>query len=156
MAGNRPGREAVVTGYPTEMDDIAINDTRARAFAETLQTFEQDGDAAALAALFADGATVERLDARGPRTDVEQFWREYRDQFRDVATTFTHVVDGTDACVLEWTSDAHLPDGRPVDCRGVTILELGEDKVTGLRTYYDSAVFTRLPAEAVASTQPDR
>ena len=48
------------------------------------------------------------------------------------------------------------PDGRPVDCRGVTILELGEDKVTGLRTYYDSAVFTRLPAEAVASTQPDR
>ena len=74
------------------MDDSQITDARARAFAGALQTFEADADPAALTPLFAGDATVLRLDARGERTDVEQFWREYRDQFTEISTTFTHAV----------------------------------------------------------------
>ena len=94
------------------MADIHISDDRARSFADALQTFEKDGDAAAFAALFADDAVTQRLDARGERRgEVEQFWQEYRAQFDSISTTF---YDG--------------------------------DKISKLRTYYDSAQFTTAAA----------
>ena len=130
------------------MADTDINDARTRAFAAALQTFERDGDSAAFAALFAEGATVLRFDARGERTDVEQFWQEYRAQFSGIATTFTGVVQDTDSSVLEWTSDGQLATGRPISYRGTTVIELDGDAITALRTYYDSAAFTAVPAEA--------
>ena len=40
-----------------------------------------------------------------------------------------------------WTSDATLTDGRPLQYRGVTVIDLDGDKVSKLRTYYDSAQF---------------
>lgn len=49
------------------MEDNPITDDRARRFAAGLRTFEQDSDVAPFAALFADDAVVERLDARGER-----------------------------------------------------------------------------------------
>ncbi len=137
------------------MDDSDFTDPRARAFATALRAFEQDSDAAAFTQLFADGATVQRLDARGERGDVERFWTEYRGQFSDISTTFTHVVEGADATTLEWTSDGHLSDGRSVDYRGVTVIELDGDKITRLRTYYDSAVFTPVPAGVAAGPAAD-
>ena len=49
------------------MADIQISDDRARSFADALQTFEKDGDAAAFAAQFTSDAVTQRLDARGER-----------------------------------------------------------------------------------------
>jgi hypothetical protein len=46
------------------MADISITDDRARAFATALQTFEKNGDVAALAALFAADAVTQRRRAR--------------------------------------------------------------------------------------------
>jgi ketosteroid isomerase-like protein len=138
------------------MDDSQITDTRARSFAGALQAFEADADPASLTPLFADGATVLRLDARGERTDVEQFWREYRDQFTDISTTFTHPVQGDGACVLEWDSEARLANGRPVEYRGVTVLEFDGDAISRLRTYYDSAAFVAIPASAAAGEGSNR
>ena len=131
------------------MADIQISDDRARKFADALQTFEKDGDAAAFAALFADDATTERLDARGNRRgEVEQFWQEYRAQFDSISTTFYDIVEGGDRFALEWISEATLTDGRPLSYRGTTIINLDGDTITQLRTYYDSAAFTAVPAEA--------
>ena len=125
------------------MADIQISDDRARTFADALQTFEKDGDVAAFAALFADDAVTQRLDARGERRgEVEQFWKEYRDQFTSISTSFYDVVEGGDRVALEWTSDATLTDGRPLQYRGVTVLDLDGNKISKLRTYYDSAQFT--------------
>ena len=125
------------------MADIQISDDRARTFADALQTFEKDGDVAAFAALFADNAVTQRLDARGERRgEVEQFWKEYRDQFSSISTSFSDVVEGGGRVALEWTSDATLTDGRPLQYRGVTVLDLDGDKISNLRTYYDSAQFT--------------
>jgi len=129
------------------MADIQISDDRARSFANALQTFEKDGDAAALAARFTSDAVTQRLDARGERRgEVEQFWREYRDQFDSISTTFYDVVEGGDRVALEWSSDATLTDGRPITYRGVTVIDLDGDKVGKLRTYYDSAQFTATTA----------
>ena len=137
------------------MADIHISDDRARSFADALQTFEKDGDAAAFAALFADDAVTQRLDARGERRgEVEQFWQEYRAQFDSISTTFYDVVEGGDRVALEWTSDATLTDGRPLQYRGVTIIDLdGDDKISKLRTYYDSAQFTTSTAVAEGRRQ---
>jgi ketosteroid isomerase-like protein len=129
------------------MADIQIADDRARGFADALQTFEKDGDAAAFAALFTADAVTQRLDARGERRgEVEQFWQEYRDQFDSISTTFYDVVEGSDRAALEWTSDATLTDGRPITYRGVTVIDLDGDKVSKLRTYYDSAQFAATTA----------
>ena len=129
------------------MADIQISDDRARTFATALQTFEKDGDAAALAALFADDAVTQRFDARGERVgEVEQFWQEYRAQFQSISTTFYDVVEGGDRFALEWTSEGVLADSRPIQYRGVTVIDLDGDKITKLSTYYDSAQFAAIPA----------
>jgi ketosteroid isomerase-like protein len=130
------------------MADTHIFDDRARRFATALQTFERDGDAASFAKLFAPDATTRRLDARGERRgELEQFWQEYRAQFDSINTTFFSVVEGADRVDLEWTSDATLSDGRPLQYRCVTVIELDGDKITALRTYYDSAQFAVTPAD---------
>jgi ketosteroid isomerase-like protein len=129
------------------MADIQISDDRARAFATALQTFEQDGDATSFAKLFASDAITQRFDARGERHgEVEQFWQEYRDQFRSISTAFYDVVEGGDRFALEWSSDAELTDGRPITYRGVTVIDLDGEKITRLRTYYDSAQFAATTA----------
>ena len=129
------------------MADTQISDDRARTFATALQTFEKDGDTAAFAALFADDAVTQRFDARGERRgEVEQFWQEYRAQFSSISTTFYAVVEGGDRIALEWTSDATLVDGRPLQYRGVTVIDLDGEKISKLSTYYDSAQFAAVPA----------
>jgi ketosteroid isomerase-like protein len=128
------------------MDDTPITDDRARDFATALQEFERSADPADLVARFADGATLSRLDAAGERTDPEAFWREYRAQFDDLSTTFTHSVEADDRCSLEWTSTGTLSTGRPIEYRGVTVLEFADGAVSRLRTYYDSAAFIAPPA----------
>ncbi|MDN5759315.1 MAG: nuclear transport factor 2 family protein [Tomitella sp.] len=129
------------------MEDNHISDQRARSFAAGLRRFEQDSDPAPFVALFAPDAVTERLDARGERQgEVERFWREYRDQFGEIRTTFFNVVEGEDQFALEWTSTGTLHDGRPIDYRGVTVIDLEGDLITRLRTYYDSAAFMLVPA----------
>jgi ketosteroid isomerase-like protein len=128
------------------MEETPITDPRARTFAEALQDFERSGEPADLVALFTDDATLTRLDARGERGDPEAFWREYRDQFQELSTTFEHAVEGDDRCALEWTSKGTLATGRPVEYRGVTVVEFDGEAVSRLRTYYDTAAFTAVPA----------
>jgi ketosteroid isomerase-like protein len=131
------------------MEDNHIGDDRARNFAAALRKFEQDSDPAPLTALFAGDATTLRFDGRGERRgEVEQFWREYREQFREVRTTFYNVVEGADQFALEWTSAVTMPDDRPLEYRGVTVIDLDGDEIIRLRTYYDSAAFMQVPAEA--------
>lgn len=130
------------------MADTNISDDRARTFAAGLHELDKNGDAAAFAAQFTDDAVTQRFDARGERRgEVEQFWQEYRAQFQSISTTFYDVVEGGDRVALEWTSDATLADGRPLQYRGVTVVDFTGDKVSKLRTYYDSAQFAATTAD---------
>lgn len=98
--------------------------------------------------MFTEDAITQRFDARGERKgEVEQFWQEYRDQFHELSTTFSNVVEGSDEFALEWTSKGTLKDDRPISYRGVTAIGLDGDKIVWLRTYYDSAAFTLVPAD---------
>lgn len=53
---------------------------------------------------------------------------------------------------MEWTSSGHHRDGRPIDYPGITVIELAGDKITTLRTYYDSAAF--IPVPPAVATEP--
>jgi ketosteroid isomerase-like protein len=123
------------------MQDNHISDPRARRFVAALRRFEQDADPGELLGQFTEGATVSRLDAKGDRTDIAEFWQEYRRSFQELSTTFYDAVEGDDQVALEWTTAAKLPDGKPVEYRGVTVLDLAPDAVAGMRTYYDTAAF---------------
>lgn len=126
-----------------------VHDARARGFVAALRSFEQDGNPAGLVECFAPGATATRLDGRGERTDLTGFWSEYREPFDRVRTTFRNAVETDGAAVLEWDSAAVLTGGTEVTVPGVTVLDLGEDGVTALRTYYDTAAFVPGPPARV-------
>jgi ketosteroid isomerase-like protein len=131
------------------MEDNHITDDRARRFVAGLRRFEQEGDTAAFAELFAPDAITQRFDARGERQgEVEAFWKEYRDQFQEIRTTFYNAIEGQDEVALEWSSNAVMADGRPLEYRGVTAIGFDGDTIVWLRTYYDSAQFAATPAGA--------
>lgn len=120
----------------------------ARSFVAALRSFEQDGDPSGLVAQFADGATLTRLDARGARTDARAFWHEYLEQFDTVSTTFRNAVESATEVALEWDSHAVLAGGNAITYSGATVLDLDTsgESIVGLRTYYDTAAFTKGPA----------
>lgn len=115
-----------------------------QAFMGALQGYEATGDVAPLLALFEDDAEALNLGRTEPARglgEIERFWRDYRAVFRQVRSEFTHVIEGDDGVVLEWVSRGALPNGDPVEYKGVSVLESTADQVRRFRTYYDSAVF---------------
>ena len=113
-------------------------------FMRALQQFEATGDLGSLLAMFDDDAEALNLGRTEPArgTDqVEGFWRDYRSIFRTIRSEFTHVIEGKDGAVLEWVSRGALINGEPVEYKGVSVLETGNDRIRKFRTYYDSAVF---------------
>jgi ketosteroid isomerase-like protein len=118
-------------------------DNRASAFAQALQTFEKDRDLDAFAAVFAPDAELLRPEQRGGESGqegVRAFWQAYLDQFGQISSSFSRVVEAGDLGELEWTSRGTLGSGREVEYQGVSLLEFGEDgAVTRFATYYDTA-----------------
>ncbi|NMH97818.1 nuclear transport factor 2 family protein [Pseudonocardia acidicola] len=136
-------------------EDNHIRNSTTRRFVGALRHFEQQGDIGPLVALFTEDAVLFRLDGRGERRgDVRRFWQEYRAQFAEVRTRFLNAVEGADTVEgyeeagLEWHSEGRLADGRPLDYYGSTFLALDGDLITGLRSYYDTAVFVKMPVVA--------
>lgn len=130
-----------------DFEDNHITNDTVRRFVAALRHFEQQNDIEDLAALFADDAELLRLDGHGTHTDVRGFWQEYRAQFGEVRTAFRNAVEsGATEAGLEWHSNGTLADGTPVDYSGATFLTLDGDRITALRTYYDTSAFVPAPA----------
>lgn len=100
-----------------------------------------------LVGLFTEDAALVRQD-RAPEhgsTGAREFWTDYRDMFDDIESTFTHISSHisstTEVVVLEWIGTGSLSTGRPIRYPGASVLVVTDDRITGFRTYYDSAVF---------------
>lgn len=128
--------------------DNHIADATVRRFVAELRSFEQTGEVDELTRLFSDDAVLHRLDGRGGVDDPRAFWEQYRAQFGEVRTVFRNAVESTDpaGAGLEWESRGTLADGTPIDYAGSTFLTLSGDRISGLRTYYDTAAFVAIPA----------
>jgi ketosteroid isomerase-like protein len=116
---------------------------RAPAFAEALQTFEQDRDLDAFARVFAPDAELLRPEQRSGEQGedgLRTFWQQYLDQFATIRSEFSRVAEAGPLGELEWTSKGSLGGGAEVEYEGVSLLEFGDDgRVTRFATYYDTA-----------------
>lgn len=111
-------------------------------FKNALQQTETERDAAPVAQLFAEGAPLSNLG--GDQThDATEFWSKYLEQFEEIRSDFTKEIASESGAALEWSSRGRTKDGRPIDYRGVSLLEFDGEKLTSFRTYYDSAAFVR-------------
>jgi ketosteroid isomerase-like protein len=119
-------------------------------FMRSLQEAERTGRLEPLVDLFHDDAEALNLGRTEPaqgREEVRDFWRTYLSAFREIRSEFTNIIEGDGGAVLEWISRGALPNGEPVEYRGVSVLETDGEKVRKFRTYYDSAVFLPLGAK---------
>ena len=128
-------------------------ETLADRFAKALQESEAKNDPGPVAGLFAADAELSNLVHQERGADgARVFWRKYLDAFGSIRSEFSAVKQADGWALLEWTSTGTLAAGKPVEYRGVSILELAGDKVAKFRTYYDTAAFvTPAPVSSVTS-----
>ena len=124
--------------------------TMTERFTAALHHLVAEGDPQLLVDLTGDDAVLIKLDqhheARG-RDGARRFWEDYRNVFGDIETTFTQTIVGEGSAALEWTSQGRLSTGRPITYRGVTVIEGDDERLSGVRTYYDSAAFLQQTAD---------
>lgn len=130
------------------------HETTAR-FMAALHALERDGSTADLVGLTSPDAEVVSIDGHGPRRGpdgTDALFSQYRAQFDRLDTTFTQVTEDESRAALEWRTEATLAGGRDVTYTGVTVVELGDDAVTGIRVCYDSgALLTLTPTTTPTS-----
>ena len=111
-------------------------------FKKALQETEAKREAGPVAGLFAAGAALSNLGG-DHGTDPRAFWQIYLDQFREIRSEFSGEIVTERSAALEWSSRGTTAEGKPVEYRGVSLIEFNADAVTSFRTYYDSAAFVR-------------
>ncbi|MDQ6860241.1 MAG: nuclear transport factor 2 family protein [Verrucomicrobiota bacterium] len=111
-------------------------------FKQALQHAEKSRDPKPVAGLFADGAQLTNLGG-DHGNDATVFWQTYLDQFEEIRSEFTHDTVGENSASMEWQSRGTTAEGKPVDYRGISVIDFDGDRITGFRTYYDSAAFVR-------------
>ena len=109
-------------------------------FKQALQQTEESRDPSIVASLFGDGARLTNLGGDHGH-DAKRFWQIYLEQFAEIRSEFVAEITTESATVLEWQSRGTLADGRPVEYRGVSLIDFDAGGVTNFRTYYDSAMF---------------
>ena len=124
--------------------------TMTERFTEALHRLDADRDPQPLVELAGEDTRLMKLDeqheTRG-RDGAQRFWEDYRNVFDEITTTFTHTVVGEKSAAMEWFSEGTLANGRPFSYRGVTVIEGDEEQLSGIRTYYDSAMFVQPRAD---------
>ncbi len=116
----------------------------AQTFADALQRTEETRDPEHLVRLFAEDADLHNLAIGDQGKDgAHHFWQTYLDQFDDIRSEFSHLIEQDGQAALVWTSKGALKGGRPIAYRGVSIVEHDGDKVHRFETVYDSAAFLR-------------
>jgi steroid delta-isomerase-like uncharacterized protein len=92
--------------------------------------------------------------------EISAFFREMFAAFPDSEMTVARVAAGQNEVSLEWRMSATFtggtfqgiePTGRPVELRGVDIIEIADGKIVSNTAYYDGMAFARgaglLPAQ---------
>jgi steroid delta-isomerase-like uncharacterized protein len=84
--------------------------------------------------------------------EIAAFFRELFAAFPDAETTVTRVAAGQNEVAVEWRMNAHFtgapfqgvePTGRPVELRGVDMIEIADGKNVTNTAYYDGMAFAR-------------
>jgi steroid delta-isomerase-like uncharacterized protein len=86
------------------------------------------------------------------RDEIAAFFREMFAAFPDAETTVKRVAAGQNEVAVEWRIDAHFTGtpfqgveatGRPIELRGVDVIEIADGKNVTNTAYYDGMAFAR-------------
>ena len=122
----------------------------ANSFIRALRDCERNGNVEQLTALFSPKALLGNLALPHPmhgKEGARVFWQDYRHAFKEIHSHFNHVNGGGPVVALEWTSEGTLRSGKPVNYRGVSLLEFDDEEsglITRFQAYYDSVALTEI------------
>ncbi|MBC8075203.1 MAG: nuclear transport factor 2 family protein [Chloroflexales bacterium] len=128
---------------------------QAQRFIDALHDLEQNGAerVEGIVALFSDDAKLTNAalartnDGYEGRDGVKTFWTEYRKQFGQVLSNFSHVTSSDDAAGLFWRTEGTYADGAPMGYDGVSLLVFNDEgKISSFRGYYDTRELNRMVA----------
>lgn len=120
----------------------------AQRFMSALRRCEDERNPELLARLFTDDARLENMAIEIPGMELtppREFWQRYLNSFQEIRSHFENVVRSEGTIVLEWVSQGTLRNGRAVNYKGLSILELepnDEERIRSFRTYYDNEALT--------------
>jgi steroid delta-isomerase-like uncharacterized protein len=92
------------------------------------------------------------LGVKRGRREIEEFFRAVFAATPDLETTVTRVVAGEKQAAVEWRMRGTFdgapfqgiePTGRPVEMRGLDMLEVEDGKIRSITGYYDGAEYAR-------------
>ena len=135
------------------MDQQQIKGLADRFITRLHQVEKGDADSiAGMVDMFADDAElVNPMMQHGPgkgvrsgRGEIEQFWREYSESFRDISSEFIDVTTSDRSAGLFWQASGADKTGRPVQYEGVSLLELNDTgRIARFKAYFDSRQLER-------------
>lgn len=111
----------------------------AQTFIDALWHLEETCDVEPMAALYGADASISNplVSLKHQGSDgARRFWTTYRASFKTIKSEFSHVLDGGDVAIMEWTSRGTGPDGA-FEYRGVSVVEHNGEAITAFRTYFD-------------------
>lgn len=116
-------------------------------FRQALERLEQSGDVEPMVALFAEDARIGNASAgetllQGSEA-VRNFWKVYRETFREVRSTFRGVLADDARAALEWTSEGMLHTGAPIRYDGVSVIEAENGRITRFYAYFNPAILAK-------------
>ena len=114
----------------------------AEKFVDALRKLELENDLDTIVSLFADDAEIGNVtvtDNLSGTDGARKFWKNYRDTFGEIESTFQNKINLDGVAALEWTSKGTSKDGSEIDYEGVSILEMEEDKITRFFAYFNPA-----------------
>jgi steroid delta-isomerase-like uncharacterized protein len=92
------------------------------------------------------------LGVKRGRQEIEQMFRELFAAAPDLETTVTRIVAGEKQAAVEWRMHGTFdggpfqgvePTGRPIEMRGLDMLEIEDGQIVRITGYYDGAEYAR-------------
>jgi len=86
------------------------------------------------------------------REEIRAFFEQTFAALPDAETTLTRVVAGDKSAAAEWRLAGHFtgatfqgiePNGKPVELRGLDLIEIEDGEIATITAYYDTATFAR-------------
>ncbi len=109
----------------------------AKNFIDALGKLESERDLETIVNLFSEDCKVGNVVTDDKNIGAKEFWKSYRDNFDEVRSTFRNEIITDKTTALEWTTRGTTGEGHEFEYDGVSVLEIGGDKITRFHAYFD-------------------
>ncbi len=110
----------------------------AKKFIDALWKLEEDRDLETIVGLFSEDSEVGNVVTEDKNIGAREFWKNYRDSFDEVKSTFRNEIITDKTAALEWTTKGTNTDGHDFEYEGVSVMEFDGDLITRFHAYFDA------------------